>query len=84
MASIWLSNRLIVIVSLVTINSNIIIMISAVRIRENIIVADECPLPLIRRCDHAGEGGGGGGGGGGEGGTVGEIPVVVGHPRARS
>ena len=55
MASIWLSNRLIVIVSLVTIISNIIIMISVVRIRENIIVADECPLPLIR-----------GGGGGGE------------------
>ena len=49
MASIWLSNRLIVIVSLVTIISNIIIMISVVRIRENIIVADECPLPLIRR-----------------------------------
>ena len=49
MASIWLSNRLIVIVSVATIISNIIIMISVVRIRENIIVADECPLPLIRR-----------------------------------
>ena len=49
MASIWLSNRLIVIVSSATIISNIIIMISVVRIRENIIVVDECPLPLIRR-----------------------------------
>ena len=49
MASFLLSNRLIVMVSLVTIISNIIIMISVVRIRENIIVADECPLPLIRR-----------------------------------
>ena len=34
MASIWLSNRLIVIVSSATIISNIIIMISVVRIRE--------------------------------------------------
>ena len=49
MASIWLSNILIVIVSSATIISNIIIMISVVRIRENIIVVDECPLPLIRR-----------------------------------